>query len=407
MYRSCIHCAAGLGRNEALEAFPVGRQVAFDPEKGRLWAVCARCRRWNLAPIEERWEAVEEAERAFADARLKVTAENIALARLADGTRLVRVGRAPARELAAWRWGGLLQARWRRSRLRSGAVAGSATFAVAGALLFLGPFTPPLNAGLVAAWWAGVRAARNGVERVVRDVARARGDRRVLARVRADGAVVTLRRGHLRGAWIEPASDDGAIALHVPAVEAVEGIGGARFLGGLEAMPSPVVLEGAAARNTLARALVRVNAAGAGAGLVDEAVEMIARAPSPADYLAALAANRVTLGLPGEDDVLSTSVGPSGVDLYWLRRAEGEGIPPERREAWRQATTRRVVCGARWGGPLLGITLEMALHEESERRALHGELALLRAAWREAEEIAALADRLAMETSEEFGETQD
>jgi hypothetical protein len=36
----------------------------------------------------------------------------------------------------------------------------------------------------------------------------------------------------------------------------------------------------------------------------------------------------------------------------------------------------------------------MALHEESERRAMQGELAELERAWREAEEVAAIADDL-------------
>ncbi len=40
------------------------------------------------------------------------------------------------------------------------------------------------------------------------------------------------------------------------------------------------------------------------------------------------------------------------------------------------------------------LALEMALHEEQERRALEGELWMLEQAWREAEEIAAIADRL-------------
>lgn len=40
------------------------------------------------------------------------------------------------------------------------------------------------------------------------------------------------------------------------------------------------------------------------------------------------------------------------------------------------------------------LALEMALHEESERRARDGELAALEAAWREAEEIAHIADNL-------------
>jgi hypothetical protein len=38
------------------------------------------------------------------------------------------------------------------------------------------------------------------------------------------------------------------------------------------------------------------------------------------------------------------------------------------------------------------IALEMASHEEQERRALEGELAILEAAWRDAEEIAKIAD---------------
>ncbi|MCC6432686.1 MAG: hypothetical protein IT354_17385, partial [Gemmatimonadaceae bacterium] len=40
------------------------------------------------------------------------------------------------------------------------------------------------------------------------------------------------------------------------------------------------------------------------------------------------------------------------------------------------------------------LAFEMALHEDSERRALEGELSLLEAAWREAEEIAGIADNL-------------
>src|SRR6185503_11830570 len=40
------------------------------------------------------------------------------------------------------------------------------------------------------------------------------------------------------------------------------------------------------------------------------------------------------------------------------------------------------------------LALEMATHEDSERRALEGELSVLEAAWKEAEEIAAIADDL-------------
>jgi hypothetical protein len=40
------------------------------------------------------------------------------------------------------------------------------------------------------------------------------------------------------------------------------------------------------------------------------------------------------------------------------------------------------------------LALEMALHEEQERRALEGELWRLERAWEEAEEIAAISDGL-------------
>ncbi|HEX4934408.1 MAG TPA: hypothetical protein VFV33_14565, partial [Gemmatimonadaceae bacterium] len=43
-------------------------------------------------------------------------------------------------------------------------------------------------------------------------------------------------------------------------------------------------------------------------------------------------------------------------------------------------------------GDVRRLALEMALHEEQERRALEGELAALESAWRQAEEIAAIAD---------------
>jgi hypothetical protein len=125
MYRNCIFCSSDLGANEAIEGFPVGRQVAFDAWKGRLWAVCPRCARWNLAPIEERWEPVEQAEKLFRDARLRVHSENVGLSRLPDGTRLIRVGQALPGELAAWRYGRQLL------RRRNRYILGVAGFAAA------------------------------------------------------------------------------------------------------------------------------------------------------------------------------------------------------------------------------------------------------------------------------------
>jgi hypothetical protein len=71
MYSTCPFCSRAPGRNEAVEAFPIGRRLAFDAARGRLWVVCRACERWNLTPIEERWEAIEECERSFRDTRLR------------------------------------------------------------------------------------------------------------------------------------------------------------------------------------------------------------------------------------------------------------------------------------------------------------------------------------------------
>jgi hypothetical protein len=45
------------------------------------------------------------------------------------------------------------------------------------------------------------------------------------------------------------------------------------------------------------------------------------------------------------------------------------------------------------------LALEMAAHEESERRALEGELHILEEAWRNAEEIAGIADDMFLPAS--------
>jgi hypothetical protein len=116
MLSRCIFCHAELPANQTLEHFPLGQRVAFDPGRGRLWAICSICRRWNLAPIEERWEALEELEKATHDqGRLLSQTDHIALFRLA-AIEVVRVGRARLAEEAWWRYGQELLRR--RSRYR-------------------------------------------------------------------------------------------------------------------------------------------------------------------------------------------------------------------------------------------------------------------------------------------------
>lgn len=38
------------------------------------------CDRWNLVPVEDRWEAVEACERAFRSTRLRFSTANIGVA---------------------------------------------------------------------------------------------------------------------------------------------------------------------------------------------------------------------------------------------------------------------------------------------------------------------------------------
>ena len=105
MFKTCIYCNRNLGTNESVENFSVGRRLAFDQEKGRLWVICESCRRWNLSPLEERWEAIEECERTFYDTPKSFSTDNIGLAHVSEGMQLVRIGKPQRREFAAWRYG--------------------------------------------------------------------------------------------------------------------------------------------------------------------------------------------------------------------------------------------------------------------------------------------------------------
>jgi hypothetical protein len=80
MYSTCLFCNANLGSNEVVEHFPVGRRLAFDATKGRLWVVCRSCERWCLSPLEERWEAIEECELAHLQVAWRQAEEIAAIA---------------------------------------------------------------------------------------------------------------------------------------------------------------------------------------------------------------------------------------------------------------------------------------------------------------------------------------
>jgi hypothetical protein len=358
MYRSCIFCSAALGSNESIERFPVGRSLAFDAAKGRLWAVCPKCARWNLAPLEERWEAVEDAERRFRDTRLRAQSENVGLAKLRDGTRLIRVGEALPGELAAWRYGETLARRRRRMLIRTApvTVAGVGIFA-AGVLA---------GAGAFAAWSAG----RMAVDTTIAAIRR----RRVVLEVRAeDGSRVSVQRRHLARARLAEDGDD--LALHLPPLSRDR----------RDPDAQPLVLRGSDARLALVRSMVHVNAAGATRRATDGALEEIQRAGSAGEFLREVARRRPLLNgqmvwhpEPTEWAIFKERFGGLLDSRSWF---EPISFSPH---DW-------VVTQEPAASP---VAVEMALHEETERRALEGELAMLEAMWREAEQIAAIADRL-------------
>jgi hypothetical protein len=119
--------------------FPLVRAAAYDTQKGRLWAICDRCHRWNLWPVEERAPVIEGLERVVKDRGIPVAqTENVTLLR-ADSLGLVRVGDAGLEERSWWRYGRELHRRrvWRRSPASRVSAYAYGAFAVASEALGL------------------------------------------------------------------------------------------------------------------------------------------------------------------------------------------------------------------------------------------------------------------------------
>lgn len=345
MYSTCLFCHGPLGRNDAIEAFAVGQRLAYDPRKGRLWVICPGCMRWNLTPLEERWEAVEACERRFRDTRVRVSTSQIGMARLREGLELVRIGEPLRPEFAAWRYGEQIRRRRHHRRLIGGASAAAAVVAL--------PFAAPaLAAGGAAASFltlfvgAGALTAYLGAtffsppwalmyENMKNDLL----SERVATQVPVGRRVLTVRYKHLRDAQFEGRGEG-----ELPALRIAHDFGEHSF-------------EGEQALRTAGKLLMRANWRGATPREVDSAVQRIDRAGDAAQLL--------------------TSTALLAERLRGRRLMAG----------WREVDMLNVSYPER-------LALEMAVHEESERRAFEGELRSLEAAWQEAEEIAAIADGL-------------
>ena len=333
MYSSCMFCNKPLGQNESLEAFPVGERLAFDPARGRLWVVCRACERWNLSPLEERWEAIEQAERLFRDARRRVSTENIGLARLPEGTTLVRIGEPQRPEFAAWRYGD----QFGRRRARALLVAGGSVAAIAAVVA--GGVIAGVGVGGFGYLFAqlGRRLVLGSPETIV-------------ARIRTDQqGIVLVRRRHLAESSIV-STPDHTLGLYL------------RFKNGA------AQLSGAEAERVASIILPKVNRFGGRKGDVADAVRQIEDVGDSARYLR-------DMGRRSEGLIKSMTDGVTA------RRAKG------RQKEFNKYGLFSLPAAHR-------LALEMALHEESERRALEGELVELEQAWVDAEEVAAISDNL-------------
>lgn len=112
MYSTCAFCNGTFDGDGGPSGLGVGRRLAFDEWRGRLWVICQRCARWNLTPLDDRLERIEALARAASTAHLIASTDQVALLRW-ERYDLVRVGKPPRVELAPWRYGERLRARQR------------------------------------------------------------------------------------------------------------------------------------------------------------------------------------------------------------------------------------------------------------------------------------------------------
>ena len=277
MYRTCMSCKKSLGANEVLEDFPVGRRLAYDSAKGRLWAP-----------------------------------------------------RRP--EFAAWRYGDQLGERKRKSVISAAAMLGCVGVAALFSAVILAAVPAVVMSPLLfgASAWLHLRPA-----------AKVRVGETGEAGPIMPRSVVKFRALDLQTIQLLPHSGEPGFFVRI-----LKSGRQARF-------------EGKNARRVAAGILPLFNGWGGSARTVQGAVEEIESSGHPSRFLI---------------DVTSRKSRPRG-SFGYVR-----SMPTPTRFA-----------------------LEMALHEERERRALEGELRALELAWKEAEEIAAISDSLLLPArSDEF-----
>jgi len=321
LYSHCIFCQGDLKQNQEIEHFQIGRRLAYDLQKGRLWAVCSRCHRWNLSPIEERWEALEDCERAFHASRVGAASENISVARTPGKMDLIRIGEPLRREMAFWRWGDRFGRRRRKAMIVGGGIL------LAGTIGTVGTFATGAAAFAIlgsAAQLASISWTKKGSWKVKRE----------------NGKLLEMRGAG--GARVAGLDEEGRprILLYNRNSMKWEPLSGERALRAA-ALLIPSANQGDASDTHVNRAISAIEEAG------------------------------------GRE---------SFIEKIWTDEQLREKARPR---------LRKNLAGSLAFLPVeVRVGLEMALHEEEERKALAGELAELEAMWVEAEKIAAISDSL-------------
>lgn len=348
MYSTCLFCNRDLGENEAIEEFPIGRRLAFDPARGRLWVVCRRCERWNLSPLEIRWEAIEACERRYRDTRLRVSTDNIGLARLSEGLELVRIGPAHRPEFAAWRYGDQFGRRRKRAIL----------YTTAGAAAVGGLVVGGAMAGVsLGGSWYGFHTLFQNLRK-----------QRTVARIRdLEGNPIRVQQKHLLETRMYPSAAPGGWALRV-----AHAPGWGR---GWNDAQEFMTVDGETAVRIAGQLMARVNRRGGKQDTVQDAVRQIEDAGHPEAYLRAAARE-------------SERLRDMGAAALEAKRRRRRSRASHTRKGSLEALPRE-----------MSLAIEMATQEEAEREAMAGELATLEAAWEAAEEVAAIADDLLLPES--------
>lgn len=333
MFSTCLYCHSSLGRNEVLEEFPIGRRIAFDARRGRLWVVCRGCRNWNLSPLEERWEAVEACERLYRQTPVRVSSDQIGLATLSEGLDLVRIGTPLRPEFAAWRYGGRL----RKRRLQLPDARATATaFLSQSAAMMVGAVAA--MAGVTYTLTSSRRWQRAVVDPLEHVEARLQYDRTIAYVRTPDGLLRPLRFSHI--ARLEIIADENRPwVLRVAHAQGITDLDQAQAI----QVASPL--------------LARLNTRGGTPRQVLDATRRITEAGDAEQYIRRSSALRVSRRAQNT--------------IFWDDDVGVLGLTGTER-----------------------LALEIAMNEDAERQAMQGELSALEDAWRDAEEIAEIADRM-------------